>query len=171
MASLKEIVSTDQMFILENNSKIHRLADVEDWELIGKDTVIWRWTHIMKGCKLGDQVKIGQGCFVQTGAVIGNRVSIQNGVYIWDGVEILDDVFIGPNVAFTNVKSPDPYSKSTYQTTRISSGVTIGANATIICPVTIGKHAFIGAGAVVTKDVPDWAVVVGNPARILKFRK
>jgi UDP-2-acetamido-3-amino-2,3-dideoxy-glucuronate N-acetyltransferase len=146
---------------------IHPLADVEDGAEIGDGTRIWRWTHVMSGARIGEHVKLGQNVFVMKGAVIGNRVKVQNNVSIYDGVVIDDDVFIGPSVVFTNVRTPRAsVSRSDkFLNTHVKRGATLGANATIICPVTVGENATVGAGAVVNADVPDYALVVGVPAQ------
>jgi len=151
---------------------IHELADVEDPSCLGEGTKVWRWTHIMKGVNIGSNCKFGQGCFVQEGVVIGDNVNVQNGVYLYKGLIIEDNVFIGPNVAFTNVKRPNPNRPTNnYITTILKKGCAIGANATIICGTIIHSDSIVGAGAVVTKDVLEGTQVVGNPARILEPRK
>lgn len=149
---------------------IHELADVENGARVGDNTHIWRWTHIMPKTVIGNNCKIGQGCFVQDGAVIGNNVKIQNNVSIYDGVVLEDDVFIGPSVVFTNVRKPRSYEvvpTSSYAKTVVHRGVSIGANATIVCGVEIGENAMIGAGSVVTKNVPPGVCLIGNPAGVL----
>jgi len=149
---------------------VHKLADVEDGAQIGDGTHIWRWTHVMPKAKIGGQCNIGQNCFIQNNAVIGNRVKIQNNVSIYSGVILEDDVFIGPSVVFTNVRKPSPFEtipEEDYAKTIVKKGASIGANATVVCGVTIGENALIGAGAVITKDVPPGVTVVGNPAGIL----
>lgn len=143
---------------------VHPTAIVETTH-IGAQTRIWQWVHVMPGARIGERCSIGQGCFV--GAVtIGNGCRIQNHVSIFDGVTLEDDVFLGPSCVFTNVKHPRAHlpRKDAYVPTRIGRGATVGANATILCGVTIGSYAMIGAGAVVTKDVAPHALMVGTPA-------
>jgi UDP-2-acetamido-3-amino-2,3-dideoxy-glucuronate N-acetyltransferase len=164
--------------ILMNNKKppkgkidgffVHALADVSPLATIGKNTKIWRFSHIDDYATLGNNVMIAQCCYVAPGVKIGDNVRVQNGVSIFRGCYIHDNVFIGPNVTFTNVVYPKIFRSATYSDTVIKEGATLGANCTIIAGVTIGKHAFVGAGSVVTHDVPDYALVVGNPARIIK---
>ncbi len=134
---------------------------------VGEGTRIWAFAHVMKGAKIGGRCNVGDHAFIETGAVIGNRVTIKNAVLIWDGVRIEDDVFVGPNAVFTNVERPRAEFKlkrEQFGTTLVRRGATIGANATIVCGVTIGEYAFVAAGAVVTKDVAAHATVAGNPA-------
>jgi UDP-2-acetamido-3-amino-2,3-dideoxy-glucuronate N-acetyltransferase len=138
---------------------------------IGEGTKIWHFSHIMPRAKIGDSCNIGQNVMIGQNVVIGNNVKIQNNISIFDGVEIADDVFLGPSMIFTNVINPRSFisRKDEFKKTLVKRGVTIGANATIICGNTIGNYAFIGAGAVVTKDVADYSLVVGNPARVIGF--
>jgi len=135
---------------------------------IGKGTKIWHFSHIMKNARIGKNCNIGQNVFIGSGVVVGDRVRIQNNVSVYDGVRIEDDVFCGPSVVFTNVTNPRSFisRKDEYKDTLIKRGATIGANATIVCGHKIGEYSLIGAGAIVTKDVPDHALVVGNPAKI-----
>lgn len=145
----------------------HESSYVDDGAQIGEGTSVWHFSHIMSGAKIGSQCKIGQNVVVHSTAVIGNNVKIQNNVSVYDGVTLEDDVFCGPSCVFTNVvlpRSEFPKDISEYSKTLVKKGATIGANATIVCGITIGRYAFIGAGAVVTKDVPDHVVVYGNPA-------
>ncbi len=140
-------------------------TDVE----IGEGTKIWHFSHVMNGSRIGRNCTIGQNVLVGPNARVGNNVKIQNNVSVYEGVVLEDDVFCGPSCVFTNVNRPRsgfPTDNSKYLKTLIRRGATIGANATIGCGHTIGEHAFIGAGAVVTQDVPDYAIVYGNPARI-----
>lgn len=136
---------------------------------IGKGTKIWHFSHIMKGCTIGENCNIGQNVVISPGVILGNGVKIQNNVSVYTGVICEDGVFLGPSCVFTNVINPRSFieRKSEYKETVIGKGASIGANATIVCGNKIGKYALIGAGAVVTKDVPDYALVVGNPARVV----
>ena len=154
-----------------NNKKgyIHPLAVIEKGAVVGSTTRVWAWSHILPGATVGEDCNICDHTFIEGGASVGNRVTIKCGVYLWDGVTLEDDVFIGASVAFTNDKFPRSKQwPETYAKTRICRGASVGANATLL-PVTIGAHAMVGAGAVVTKDVPPYAVVVGNPARIVRY--
>lgn len=146
---------------------VHPTAVVDEGALVGKGTKIWHFCHIMKGARIGERCILGQNCNVDGGSSIGNNVKIQNNVSVYTGVEIEDNVFLGPSCVLTNVTNPraEINRHALYEKTIIKRGATIGANATIVCGVTIGRYAFIGAGAVVTKDVPDYAMMVGNPAR------
>lgn len=145
----------------------HPLALVES-DAIGAGTRVWAWAHVMKGARLGADCNIGEHCFVEQGVVLGDRVTVKNGVSIWEGVTAEDDVFFGPNAVLTN--DPRPRSKmrrDAYVRTLFRKGASIGANATMLCGVTIGRYAMVGAGAVVIRDVAPHALVVGNPARIV----
>ena len=144
----------------------HPSAVVDDGAQIGDDTRIWHFTHVSAGSVIGERCTIGQNVFVGNRARIGSGVKVQNNVSIYDDIIVEDDVFCGPSAVFTNVINPRARieRKSEYLQTRVCKGATIGANATIICGVTIGEFAFIGAGAVVTEDVPAFALVVGVPA-------
>jgi UDP-2-acetamido-3-amino-2,3-dideoxy-glucuronate N-acetyltransferase len=146
---------------------VHESAYADDGAEIGAGTKIWHFSHIMKGARIGQRSIIGQNVNVDGGTVIGNNVKIQNNVSVYTGTVIEDDVFLGPSCVLTNVTNPRSQVNrhSLYETTYLKRGCTIGANATIVCGVTIGRYAFVGAGAVVTKSVPDFALVVGNPAR------
>jgi len=140
---------------------------VDDGAVIGQGTKIWHFCHVMKGAQIGQRCVFGQNVNVDGGTVIGNNVKVQNNVSIYTGLVIEDDVFLGPSCVLTNVTNPRSQVNrhKLYEKTVIKRGATIGANATIVCGVTIGRYAFIGAGAVVTKDVPDYALMLGNPAR------
>ncbi len=145
----------------------HETAVIDDGCQIGKDVKIWHFSHIMTNCILGDKCNIGQNVVVSPKVVLGKNVKVQNNVSIYEGVTCDDDVFLGPSMVFTNVINPRSAvnRKSEYLKTHVGIGASIGANATIVCGHNIGKFAFIGAGAVVTKEVPDYALVVGNPAK------
>jgi UDP-2-acetamido-3-amino-2,3-dideoxy-glucuronate N-acetyltransferase len=148
---------------------IHELADVEPGAQIGDGTKIWRWTHVRPKAVIGENCTIGQNCYIDE-AVIGNNVKIQNNVSVYTGVVLEDDVFIGPSVVFTNVRKPrscEIIPPEKYAKTIVRKGASIGANATIVCGIEIGEGAMIGAGTVVTKNVPKYVTVVGNPAGIL----
>jgi UDP-2-acetamido-3-amino-2,3-dideoxy-glucuronate N-acetyltransferase len=146
----------------------HPSAVVDPGATIGAGTKIWHFVHVSGGARIGRDVVVGQGCFVAN-VTIGDGVRIQNNVSIYDGVELEDHVFVGPSAVFTNVINPrsEVSRKHEYKATRVGRGASIGANATIVCGVTIGAYAFVGAGAVVTHDVEPHAVVVGVPARAL----
>jgi len=145
----------------------HPTAVIDDGCTIGNGTKIWHFSHLMSGCKLGQNCNLGQNVVVSPGVELGNNVKVQNNVSIYTGVSCEDDVFLGPSMVFTNVINPRSAvnRKSEYAKTHVGKGASIGANATIVCGHDIGKFAFIGAGAVVTKNVPDYALVVGNPSR------
>lgn len=145
---------------------IHPTATLDAGTEIGKDTRIWHYSHVMSGSRIGDNCSLGQNVFVADGVRIGNRVKIQNNVSVYKGVVLEDDVFCGPSVVFTNVINPrsEIERKQEYRPTLVSRGATLGANCTVVCGVTVGRYAFIGAGAVVTKDVPDYGLMVGVPA-------
>jgi len=147
--------------------KIHPSAVVDDRCEIGPGTCIWHFSHIMPGSRIGANCNLGQNVVVSPEVVLGNNVKVQNNVSIYTGVVCEDDVFLGPSCVFTNVSNPRSAvpRRNQYEQTLVKQGATIGANATIVCGRTIGRYAFIGAGAVVTHDVPDYALVVGNPAR------
>lgn len=145
----------------------HETAVIDPDCFIGKGTKIWHFSHIMTECRIGDNCNIGQNVVISPGVILGNNVKVQNNVSVYTGVICEDDVFLGPSMVFTNVINPRSAitRRSEYMTTIVRYGATIGANATIVCGIEIGKFAFIGAGAVVTKDVEPYALVVGNPAR------
>ncbi|HHG85455.1 MAG TPA: N-acetyltransferase [Bacteroidetes bacterium] len=145
----------------------HETAVVDQPVKIGKGTRIWHFSHIMSNCEIGEDCNFGQNVFVGAGVRLGNNVKVQNNVSIYAGVVCEDDVFLGPSMVFTNVINPRSavVRKSEYLETYLSKGVTIGANATIVCGAKLGKFAFVGAGAVVTKNVPAYALMTGVPAR------
>jgi UDP-2-acetamido-3-amino-2,3-dideoxy-glucuronate N-acetyltransferase len=150
-----------------NNYFAHPTAVVDEGCIIGNDVKIWHFSHLMPNAKIGDNCNIGQNVFIASGVVLGNNVKVQNNVSIYDGVTCQDDVFLGPSVVFTNVLNPRSAvnRKNEFRKTIVKKGASIGANATIVCGYNIGLYAFVGAGAVVTKEVPDYALVAGNPAR------
>lgn len=145
----------------------HETAIIDEGCRIGAGTRIWHFSHIMPDCVIGERCNIGQNVVISPGVVLGNNVKIQNNVSVYTGVVCEDDVFLGPSCVFTNVLNPRSAipRKDQYRKTLVRRGATIGANATIVCGHTIGEYALIGAGAVVTKDVPPYALVVGNPSK------
>lgn len=145
----------------------HPTAVIDEGAVIEQGTKIWHFCHLMSGCHIGEGCILGQNVLVAPDVVLGKNVKVQNNVSLYTGVLCEDDVFIGPSAVFTNVRNPRSAipRKDQYQPTRVGRGATIGANATIVCGHTIGAYAFIGAGAVVTKDVPAYALFTGNPAR------
>jgi len=147
--------------------KIHESAYVDEPISIGKGTKIWHFCHISSNSEIGEQCVFGQNVYVGQNVKIGNRVKVQNNVSIYTGCELEDEVFLGPSCVLTNVTNPRSQvnRQSLYEKTLFRRGCSIGANATIVCGITIGRYAFIGAGSVVTKDVPDYALMLGNPAR------
>ncbi|MEJ7587427.1 MAG: acyltransferase [Ferruginibacter sp.] len=149
------------------NYFVHESAYVDDGCEIGTGTRIWHFSHIMQDCKIGDHCTIGQNVVVSSKVILGNNVKVQNNVSLYEGVICEDDVFLGPSMVFTNVINPRSgiSRKHEYKQTLVQKGASIGANATIICGNKIGSYAFIGAGAVVTKDVADYALITGNPGR------
>jgi len=146
---------------------VHESAYVDDGAEVGAGTKVWHFSHVMKGAKLGERVIVGQNVNIDGGTVIGNNVKIQNNVSVYTGAVIEDDVFLGPSCVLTNVTNPRSQVNrhSLYETTHLKRGCTIGANATVVCGVQVGRYAFVGAGSVVTKNVADYALVLGNPAR------
>ena len=146
---------------------VHETAIVDEGATIGKGTKIWHFSHIMSNCRIGENCNIGQNVVISPEVVLGNQVKVQNNVSVYTGVTCDDDVFLGPSCVFTNVTNPRSAvnRKSQYAKTHVGKGATIGANATIVCGHDIGAYAFIGAGAVVTKTVPAYALLVGNPAK------
>ena len=145
----------------------HESAFIDPGSVIGKGTKIWHFTHIMSDCQIGENCNIGQNVVVSPKVKLGNNVKVQNNVSIYTGVICEDDVFLGPSMVFTNVINPrsSVNRKSEYAATLVRKGATIGANATIVCGITLGEYCFVGAGAVVTKNVKAYSLVVGNPAR------
>jgi UDP-2-acetamido-3-amino-2,3-dideoxy-glucuronate N-acetyltransferase len=148
--------------------KVHESSYVDDGCRIGAGTRIWHFCHIMSGAVIGERCNIGQNVVISPDVVLGNNVKVQNNVSIYTGVILEDDVFCGPSMVFTNVVNPRSHvvRKHEYQRTVVARGASLGANCTVVCGHNIGRYAFVGAGAVVTKDVPDYALVVGNPGRI-----
>jgi UDP-2-acetamido-3-amino-2,3-dideoxy-glucuronate N-acetyltransferase len=149
------------------NYFVHESSYVEAGAKIGNGTKIWHFSHVMPGAVIGERCNLGQNVVVMPGTKIGNNVKIQNNVSIYEGVELEDDVFCGPSCVFTNVMNPRSHvpRKNEYRRTLVKRGGSIGANATIVCGITLGEYAFIGAGAVVTSDVPAYGLMVGVPAR------
>jgi len=145
----------------------HETAIIDEGAKIGIGTRIWHWVHVCGGAQIGHDCSLGQNVFVGNDVVIGNRCKIQNNVSIYDAVILEDDVFCGPSMVFTNVHNPRSavIRKDEYRPTRVKKGATIGANATIVCGVTLGEYCFIGAGAVITKDVKPYALMAGVPAK------
>lgn len=150
-----------------SNYFAHETAVVDEGCNIGEGTKIWHFSHVMSNCTLGEKCNLGQNVVVSPDVVLGNNVKVQNNVSIYTGVTCDDDVFLGPSMVFTNITNPRSavVRRGQYSETHVGQGASIGANATIVCGHDIGKFAFIGAGSVVTKNVPDYALLVGNPAR------
>ena len=146
---------------------VHETAIIDEGATIGKGTKIWHFSHIMSNCQIGENCNIGQNVVISPEVILGNQVKVQNNVSVYTGVTCDDDVFLGPSCVFTNVTNPRSAvnRKNQYAKTHVGKGATIGANATIVCGHDIGAYAFIGAGAVVTKTVPAYALLVGNPAK------
>lgn len=147
---------------------VHESSYVDDGAEIGAGTKIWHFCHVLPGAKIGEGCNIGQNVLVSSNVTIGKNVKIQNNVSLYTGVIIEEDVFLGPSMVFTNVINPRSHisRKDEYKKTLVRKGASIGANATIVCGTTLGKYCFVGAGAVVTKDIPDYALVYGSPARV-----
>lgn len=153
---------------MERNFFVHPSSYVDDGCTIGEGTKIWHFSHIMEGCTIGKRCNIGQNVVISPGVILGEGVKIQNNVSVYTGVVCEDGVFLGPSCVFTNVINPRAFieRKHEYRKTVIGKGASIGANATIVCGHTIGRYALVGAGAVVTRDVPDYALVYGSPAKV-----
>jgi len=153
----------------KRNYFVHESTYIDEPCNIGEGTKIWHFSHIMQNSTIGNKCNIGQNVVISPDVILGNNVKIQNNVSVYTGVICEDDVFLGPSMVFTNVVNPRSHviRKEEYQQTLMKKGSSVGANAVIVCGNTVGKFAFIGAGAVVTKDVPDYALVVGNPARLV----
>jgi UDP-2-acetamido-3-amino-2,3-dideoxy-glucuronate N-acetyltransferase len=148
---------------------VHESAYIDEGVTIGEGTKVWHFSHVMKGSRIGSRCTIGQNVLIGPNATVGNNVKIQNNVSVYEGVVLEDDVFCGPSCVFTNVDRPRsgfPTGHEAYLQTLVKQGATIGANATIVCGHTLGEHAFIGAGSVVTQDIPAHAIAYGNPARL-----
>jgi UDP-2-acetamido-3-amino-2,3-dideoxy-glucuronate N-acetyltransferase len=147
--------------------KVHETAIIDDGAKIGTGSRIWQWVHVCAGAKIGSDVSLGQNVFVGNKVIIGNKCKIQNNVSVYDNVYLDEGVFCGPSMVFTNVYNPRSLieRKDEYQDTFVKKGATLGANCTIVCGITVGKFAFIGAGAVVNKNVPDYALMVGVPSK------
>jgi UDP-2-acetamido-3-amino-2,3-dideoxy-glucuronate N-acetyltransferase len=153
--------------LIHESAFVHESAYVDDGARVGASTKIWHFCHVMPGAVIGERCSLGQNVVVMNGTRIGDNVKIQNNVSIYEGVELEDDVFCGPSMVFTNVVNPRSHvsRKHEYRRTLVRRGATIGANATVVCGVTLGEYAFVGAGAVVTRDVLPYALVAGVPAR------
>jgi UDP-2-acetamido-3-amino-2,3-dideoxy-glucuronate N-acetyltransferase len=148
---------------------IHKTSDVQS-KHIGKNTYVWQFCVVLPSAVIGNNCNICSHCFIENDVVIGNNVTIKSGVQIWDGIEIQEKVFIGPNVTFTNdIRPRSKCYPEKFLKTKVCKGASIGANATILPGLTIGHYSLIGAGSVVTKDVPPYALVVGNPAKVVKY--
>jgi UDP-2-acetamido-3-amino-2,3-dideoxy-glucuronate N-acetyltransferase len=146
---------------------VHESSYVDEGAEVGKGTKIWHFSHILSGAKIGEYCSIGQNVSIAGGTVLGNHIKVQNNVSVYEGTVIEDDVFLGPSCVLTNVTNPrsQVIRKSLYEKTLIRRGASIGANATVVCGISIGRYAFIAAGAVIAKDVPDYALMIGVPAR------
>jgi UDP-2-acetamido-3-amino-2,3-dideoxy-glucuronate N-acetyltransferase len=151
----------------EKDYRAHPTAIIDEGATIGAGTTIWHFSHIMSGAVIGKNCNIGQNVVISPQAILGDNVKVQNNVSVYTGVVCEDDVFLGPSCVFTNVINPRSFisRKEEFQPTVVKKGASIGANATIVCGITIGEYALIGAGSVVTKDVPAYALIVGNPGR------
>jgi len=153
---------------VDKSSFIHPTAIVDDGATLGQNTKVWHYCHVMSGTVIRNDCSLGQNVFTANKVTLGNNVKVQNNVSIYEGVTCEDDVFLGPSMVFTNVINPRSHvsRKDQYKQTLVKKGASIGANATIVCGTTIGQYAFVGAGSVVTKDIPDYGLVMGNPARL-----
>lgn len=153
---------------IKSNFFVHKSSFIDDNVTIGNDTKIWHFCHVLSGSKIGQKCSFGQNCVIGPHVEIGSGVKVQNNISIYKGVIIEDDVFLGPSMVFTNVINPRSFieRKEEFKNTRLKRGCSIGANATIVCGVTVGAYSFVGAGTVITKDVPDFALVYGTPGRI-----
>lgn len=153
---------------MEDKYFVHPSSYVDEGCEIGEGTRIWHFSHVMRGCKIGKRCNLGQNVVISPGVVLGDGVKIQNNVSVYTGVVCEDGVFLGPSCVFTNVINPRAFieRKTEYRKTTVKKGASIGANATVVCGHDIGRYAFVGAGSVVTKDVPDYAMVYGSPARL-----
>jgi len=147
---------------------VHESSYIDVGAEIGGGTKIWHFCHVMSRARIGENCNIGQNVLVASDVIIGNNVKIQNNVSLYTGVKVEDDVFLGPSMVFTNVINPRSHvnRKDEYKKTLVRRGVSIGANATIVCGITLGRYSFVGAGSIVTRDVPDYALVYGSPARV-----
>jgi UDP-2-acetamido-3-amino-2,3-dideoxy-glucuronate N-acetyltransferase len=147
---------------------VHESSYVDEPCEIGAGTKIWHFSHIMRDCRIGEKCNIGQNVVISPGVTIGRNVKIQNNVSVYTGCILEDDVFCGPSMVFTNVTNPRSHvvRRDEYKTTLVKRGASLGANSTIVCGVTIGRYAFVGAGSVVTRDLPDYALFYGNPGRL-----
>lgn len=156
---------------MKNNYFAHETACIDENAKIGDNTKIWHFSHIMNDCEIGEDCNIGQNVVISPGVKLGKNVKVQNNVSVYTGVICEDDVFLGPSCVFTNVINPRSFisRKDEYRETLLEKGSSVGANATIVCGHKIGKYALIGAGTVVTKDVPDYALYVGNPGRLVGY--
>ena len=152
---------------MSETSFIHETAIVDAGGVIGEGTSVWHFSHICSKAVIGSMCSFGQNTYVADGVVIGDRVKVQNNVSLYEGIQIEDDVFLGPSCVFTNITNPRSQvsRRHLYETTHVRRGATVGANATIVCGVTIGRYAFVGAGAVVREDVPDYALILGVPGK------
>jgi len=165
MSTMNDLSSNEK-----RNFFVHPTAIVEEGAIVGEGTRIWHFVHVRRGAKIGKNCNIGKDVYIDVGVEIGNNVKIQNGVSVYRGVKVEDDAFIGPHVTFTNDLYPRSFNENwEVVKTLVKKGASIGANATIVCGVTIGEYAMVGAGSVVTRDVPDFGLVYGNPARLRGF--
>lgn len=152
----------------EQSYQAHPLSIVDEGSEIGVGTRVWAGVHVMRGATIGENCNIGENCFVEGGVTLGDHVTVKNNVALYDGAVVEDEVFLGPSCVFTNVMNPRAFisRKHEFKQTVVRKGASIGANATLICGHTVGRYAFVGAGAVVSRDVPDYALVYGTPAKI-----